>query len=1152
MGSLLKKYGWTEWLCKSNFSFLCGASHPHELLERAAKLGYYGLNLCDYDGVYGLARSYRAAQRLKKERDEASGDVGRQSSSSQHIPNITRGEGSSGSIGSGHGVDAIENMSTRGNVDSSDSSLPHLFYGAELHLADHYDYPLVMQDSLAFVVLNQKGYAELCRLITFSHRRGKTKPWLSLEELLTFPLTNLVAIQPMRGLLRQGQDKRDKTAAMQKKIALLREAMPGRFYMALSRWGHPGEDYLGKVVWELSRTWDIPTLASFDVFFHHPQEKYTADVLAALRRQSHIGGAQAELFANDQRSMLPLVNIARRFHGVPDFDGMLKRSRALAEACQFSLGELRYYYPKEHLPPGISSQTYLESLVTDGYRQYFCEDPGNRMLALLQKELELIKHLNFADYFLTVWDIVSWARRQGILCQGRGSAANSAVCFVLGITGVNPQEFDLLFERFISVERGDPPDIDVDFEHERREEVIQYIYERYGRACAAMVANVITFRTRGALRFAARALGIHDDVIDVVSQLSSSRHHRSQGMVGILAGAKQQILASKTFPRLCAQVLPWDLWLRVAQRLHGFPRHLGIHSGGFILADRPLDELVPQEPATMEGRSVIQWSKDDIEALGFFKIDILALGILSAIRKCFSLVQTHYKQNLSLADIPRDDIKTYEMIQKADTVGVFQIESRAQMSMLPRLKPRCFYDLVIQVAIIRPGPIQGKMVHPFLRRREGLEPVTFPDPRLEPILKRTLGVPIFQEQVMRIAMILGGFTGGEANTLRRYLGVFSIASDDLNPLLIKLEKAMIKQGVHRDYIHSLLSQIREGFAHYGFPESHAASFGFLAYVSAYLKAHYPAVFFTSVLNSLPMGFYPTHVLLSTAMRCGVKVLPVCILKSDWDACLESVDSQDEACFAIRIGFRSIMDLPQEEMRLFVKRREVQQHFSLDSAIFFRTCGLSRGVLIQLAAADAFHGFGLKRREALWAAEAAPYRGILPETERQEHFALESSQEAIREDFAMTGTTLREHPCLVMRREGWHYPVAVQRITLAKNLNSCLSGARVFIFGMVIVKQAPPTAKGVVFITLEDETGFINLLLPPRLYERYHEVIRRENFLCAAGNIEHSGYSHIIKVYKFIDVQVRPAAVFDWDQNQQANAQSVGIKDKELVPVRQFY
>ncbi|MGB5327952.1 MAG: error-prone DNA polymerase, partial [Gammaproteobacteria bacterium] len=509
------------------------------------------------------------------------------------------------------------------------------------------------------------------------------------------------------------------------------------------------------------------------------------------------------------------------------------------------LDQLGYHYPGEMIPQGHDAQSYLQLLVLQATQEKFNHQPSGRILRQIEHELELIEKLNFADYFLTVWDIVSWARQQQILCQGRGSAANSSVCFVLGITSVNPDQFELLFERFVSMERGDPPDIDVDFEHERREEVIQYIYQRYGRDRAAMVANVVTFRGKGSLRAVGKALGVDDQLLQQMSKIASSRYFRGSGTENIVMALKNDY--ENDNPR--AQKISWKLWLQLSGKLHGFPRHLGIHSGGFMLADKPLNCLLPQEPATMQGRSVIQWSKEDIEALGFFKIDILSLGMLSAMRKCFDYIEFYHGKHLSLDSIPDDDQATYQMIQKADTVGAFQIESRAQMSMLPRLKPACFYDLVIEVAIIRPGPIQGEVIHPYLARRDGLEPVTYPDERLRPILQRTLGIAIFQEQAMRIAIAVGNFTAGEANELRKKIGSWGIKdfNRDLNPLLIKLEQGMRDNDIKPEFAEQILGQMK-GFAEYGFPESHAVSFSLIAYASCYLKCHFPAAFYISVLN----------------------------------------------------------------------------------------------------------------------------------------------------------------------------------------------------------------------------------------------------------------------------------------------------------------
>jgi error-prone DNA polymerase len=660
------------------------------------------------------------------------------------------------------------------------------------------------------------------------------------------------------------------------------------------------------------------------------------------------------------------------------------------------------------------------------------------------------------------------------------------------------------------MERGDPPDIDVDFEHERREEVIQYIYRRYGRERAAMVANVVTFRGKGALRAVGKALGADEKLLRQMSKIASSRYYRGTGTENIVLALKNDY--EQQNPR--ANKISWQLWMRLSEKLHGFPRHLGIHSGGFMLSDKPLDRLLPQEPATMQGRSVIQWSKEDIEALGFFKIDVLSLGMLSAIRKCFDYVQHYYGQSLRLDSIPDDDKPTYAMIQKADTIGAFQIESRAQMSMLPRLKPACFYDLVIEVAIIRPGPIQGKVIHPFLARREGLEPVTYPDERLRPILERTLGIAIFQEQAMRIAIAVGNFSAGEANELRKKIGAWGIKdfNRDLNPLLQKLKQGMRQNDVKPEFAEQILGQM-EGFAEYGFPESHAVSFSLIAYASCYLKCHFPAAFYISVLNSQPMGFYSPHALLQAARREGIRLLPISLNHSIWDHQLEQPPGQQS--YAIRLGFRLVNGLAESSVQKIIIQRERAGGWSSFEQ-FTRDCELPRDELTLLSASDLFGEFGDSRSAALWQAEAAPYKPMLDSIEDGIDWRQETKLDSIRKDFRAFKTSLKQHPAEVIRREQWPYAVAVEKFTLSSRLAELSADTDVFVFGMVLVKQSPGTAKGMVFVTLEDEAGFINLAFTPQVYARFYRQVDQQPFLCVVGRLQRVNESHSILVKRVFD------------------------------------
>ncbi len=1040
-----------EWLCKTNFSFLHGASHPRDLVETASRLGYQSLCINDFDGAYGLARCYRELDYLQQQ-------------------------------GQDRGL--------------------KLNYGAEIHFQRDHDAPLILQDTLVLVARNQQGYTNLNCLLSHAHRDGKNYANLPLETLLESPVEGLFAIQPMRGAIRC------RNPAM--RHGELKQHFAGRYYLAISRHLHPAEDRWIRPTLEQAKQYQLEYLLSQDVFFHERQQKRVSDLLQAIRNNRVFDECREHFFANAERCLHRANELQRLFAPIPGYRRALGLSRALNQSCQFNLDQLGYHYPQEMIPAGLDAQSYLRQLVQQGARETFSQQPPTRILQQLEHELALIKQLDFADYFLTVWDIVSWARQQHILCQGRGSAANSSVCFVLGITSVNPQQFDLLFERFVSMERGDPPDIDVDFEHERREEVIQYIYRRYGRERAAMVANIITFRGKGALRAVGKALGVDEGLLKQMSKIASSRYYRGTGTGNIVMALKQDHEAENP----SARRISWRLWMELSEKLHGFPRHLGIHSGGFMLADKPLNCLLPQEPATMPGRSVIQWSKEDIEALGFFKIDILSLGMLSAIRKCFDYVEYYYGKTLRLDTIPDDDEPTYAMIQKADTVGTFQIESRAQMSMLPRLKPACFYDLVIEVAIIRPGPIQGKVIHPYLARREGLEAITYPDERLRPILQRTLGIAIFQEQAMRIAIAVGNFSAGEANELRKKIGSWGIKdfNRDLNPLLLKLEQGMRDNGVKPEFAEQILGQMK-GFAEYGFPESHAVSFSLIAYASCYLKCHFPAAFYISVLNSQPMGFYSPHALLQAARREGIELLPIALNHSHWDHRLERKSSRH--AYAIRLGLRLVKGLSAGSVERIVACRGESAGWSSFEQ-FARDCELARDDLTALAASNLFRSLGDSRSNALWKAEAAAYKPLLDPVNDGIEWKPETRFESIQKDFRAFRTSLGMHPAAVIKHEQWPYLVAVDRFVAADRLLELSADCDVFAFGMVLVKQSPGSAKGMVFVTLEDESGFINLAFTPQVYTRFYRLVDQQPFLAVVGRLQRVHESHSILVKRVFD------------------------------------
>jgi error-prone DNA polymerase len=1007
LDSAFDEYGFYEWICHSYFSFLRSPSSPDHYVQKAHELGYRGLAITDYDGVYGLARAYRAWRSLKG------------------------------------------------------TSL-RLFYGTQIHFSEKKDY-ILYDATLVLLAQSHRGYSNICRLL--SQKESKHDTVFDLKMLSRADLEDVVAILPMRGPRRCG---------MKEDLCMdhIRYLFPGRLYMALGRFLHPSEDMWMSSYHEIAQKYQIPILLSQDAFMHDRRQKDLHDIMQAIRLNRSIDEVSDHLLVNAERSFHGLPFLKRLYSPFPFARQALGNAHSLAMQIDFCFSSLRYRYPQEMIPEGMDSQQYLEMLVKKNVSTYYPQDIPSKIKDLLTKELELIRALGFADYFLTVWDIVRWARSQNILCQGRGSAANSAVCYILGITAINPECFDLLFERFLSMERGDPPDIDVDFEHERREEVIAYIYKRYGRHRAAMVANIISFQKKGALRAVGKALGLSEEILSQSSDLLTIRHRRKD-------------IRSQVTDPLCPESLS-ARWSDLALRLLDVPRHMGIHSGGFIITGTSLYELCAVEPATMPGRTVIHWAKEDIEALGFFKIDILALGMLTAIRKCFDQLKQHEGRCYEMYSLPQDDALTYAMIQKADTVGVFQIESRAQMSMLPRLKPKCFYDLVIEVAIIRPGPIQGGLIHPYLRRRDGLDAVEYPHPLLKSILHKTLGVPLFQEQAMRIAMLVGDFTPGEADQLRRSMGSWQIKGD-LGVWIEKLKVGMRAKGIPETFVEQLVGQLR-GFAEYGFPESHAASFALLAYVSSYLRAHHPAAFCVALLNSQPMGFYSRHALIEDARRHGITIRPVCIQLSDYQAKLEPIEN---AGYAIRLGLDMVKGLQAQAAKDFVSRRQAY----VDLAAFLKDQDFSRSDLVALAAADVFRCFGVDRRSAYWIVEAAGFSAFIEDTDLHQDFMAETALERVQYDFHSLSTSVHDHPCTLMKQHAWSYDIELGALTLSKDLSSRPKNLIVCVFGMILTRQAPPTAKGMVFFTLEDESGFLNLVLSPLIFRQYESILHRHGFLC---------------------------------------------------------
>ena len=861
-----------------------------------------------------------------------------------------------------------------------------------------------------------------------------------------------------------------------------RDALGADLYLAAAR-TYNGDDTkrLYRLA-QLSEKLFIPLAATNDVHYHEVERRQLQDVLTCVREKCTIHTAGFLLHHNAERYLKPMHEMIRLFRQYPD---AIRQTQEIADACQFSLDSLKYVYPKEITPDGRTPQEELTFLTWQGAKEHFGDVIPVKVRETIEHELAFMERKGYATYFLTVYDYVRFARQQGILCQGRGSAANSVVCFCLGITAVNPTKIKLLFARFMSDARDEPPDIDVDFEHERREEVIQYIYKKYGRDRAAIVATVTQLHQRGAIRDVGKAMGLS---VDTINRLSGSSWDFTEG------GFDGNLLAEQGLN-------PHDPHLRkvlkLTGQLIGFPRQLGQHTGGFVITDGKLSDLCPVMNARMVDRTCIEWNKDDIDALGMLKVDVLALGMLTCIRKAFDLAKNHYGLHLTLANIPQDDPAVYEMISHAETIGVFQIESRAQQSMLPRLKPTCFYDLVIEVAIVRPGPIQGDMVHPYLRRRNGEEPVEYPSKELEEILGRTLGVPLFQEQAMDIAIVAAGFTPAEADGLRRSMATFK-AKGLVSQFEKKLVNGMTAKGYSREFAQRIFKQL-EGFGSYGFPESHAASFALLVYISSWLKCYYPDVFVAAILNSMPMGFYQPAQLVIDARKNGVAFRPVDINHSDWDNTLEE---KTGTYWVVRLGFRQVKGLREEDMRVLVAGRDAPYttiHALLDA-------GVPQAAIEKLADADAFNSLELDRRRALWEVSAMSDRPIALFAGQPSESATEQvllplmpASEQVVHDYASTSLSLKAHPVSFVREK-----LQLLRVLSTKELAACKDGDLVKVAGLVLVRQRPGTAGGICFITIEDETGFANLVVFQKLFDKYRKEILQSRLLMVEGKLQVEG------------------------------------------------
>jgi len=1058
---------YVELQCKSNFSFLEGASHAHEFAEQAKQLGYGGFAITDRNTIAGAVRAHTAARDIR-------------------IPFVV---------------------------------------GCEVHPID--GPPVLLWP------MNRRGYANLCKLLSVGRLRANKGDcllsWHDVQEFSQEMLAGIVPRLPEKTSFPSASQYRSldsQTPDFVKPISnscwcpagvafepqskegwlvwlnQFRELFCDRGYLVASV--HRGvDDRACLLQWsQLAFRAQVPLLATGDCLYHVPERMLLHDCLSAIGSGTTVDAIAATRPMNASYAMQPLKEIQRAFREYPH---AIEHSVEVASRIDFSLSELRYEYPIEASPPGVPPIEYLKRLVWAGAKERYPRGVPNTIVAMLKHEISIIQDLKYEPYFLTVWDLVRFARSQNILCQGRGSAANSAVCYCLGVTSVDPTNYDLLFERFISRERNEAPDIDVDFEHQRREEVLQYVYEKYGRDRAGMTATVTTYRLRSAVRECGKAIGLSQDRIDSLSKIVEGR--------GGGESLEERCISAGLDPASPQGAR----FVYLVQSLLGFPRHLSQHTGGMVMTQGPIHELCPIENAAMPGRTIIQWDKDDLDELGILKVDCLALGMLSAIHRSFDLLQLHYQRPLTLATIPAADSAVYEMICQADTVGVFQIESRAQMSMLPRLQPRCFYDLVIEVAIVRPGPIQGQMVHPYLSaRKSGIQP-EYPNEAIAQVLRKTMGVPIFQEQAMRLAVVAAGFTPGEADQLRRAMAAWR-RPGVIDQFRRKLIEGMQGNGLDEVFAERVFNQLR-GFGEYGFPESHAASFALLVYASCWIKHHYPEVFCCAMLNSQPLGFYAPAQLIQDAARHGVEVMPPDVNASQWDCTLSSPQTRQTAKpksnrFAIRLGLRVIRGLQQGDADRIVQARSGRVPFA-DQAELVRRADLTQATLSILADSGALESLSGDRRAAYWQSLAQEQKkldmplfeiaGADHDEEIPESLRRMSPIEEVYSDYATTGISLKGHP-IEFYREQLHQ----RKVTRACDLASERNGRFVRVAGLILLRQRPSTAKGITFVTMEDETGSINLVIRPNTWKHYYLLCKQSNAWFVHGVLENrEGVVHVV-------------------------------------------
>ncbi len=1039
---------YAELHCISNFTFLRGASFPEEQVQRAWELGYEAIAITDECSLSGVVRAHGAAKAIAKERTER---------------------------------DAVK---------------------APIQLVIGSEFRLEQDCHLVILACNRRGYGFLSHLISCARRESPKGSYQIDRKMIeaNLPHDCLVLWLPI---------KEHTPEQLASQAVWLQRLFSGKLWIAAELLLRGDDRVRLRQLQKLGRQYGIPLCAAGGAYMHVPSRRILQDTVTAIRLGRHIEKLGLDSECNGQRHLRSRVQLSKLYPS-----DLLEETVRIARQCKFSLDELRYEYPQELVPPEYTPHGWLRELTERGIRERWPEGATPKVRNIVEHELMLIKELQYEHYFLTVHDLVAFARSQGILCQGRGSAANSAVCYCLGITEVDPARIEVLFERFISKERNEPPDIDVDFENARREEVIQYIYNKYGRHRAALAATVITYRSRSAVRDVGKVLGLEDELLD----------HISKSIYWWGASLEEQLSDSDIdYTDKKIQML-----VTLAKALIGFPRHLSQHVGGFVISQGPLTHLVPIENATMQDRTVIQWEKDDLESLGLLKIDVLALGMLTAVQKCLALVSDYSKEPLTIQKIPAEDPKVYDMMGQADTIGVFQIESRAQMSMLPRLRPRNYYDLVIQIAIVRPGPIQGDMVHPYLNRRNGKEPVSYPSEAVRDALERTMGVPIFQEQVMQLAMVAAGFSGGEADQLRRAMAAWK-RKGGLEPYREKLVKGMLERGYEEGFAEKLFNQIK-GFGDYGFPESHSASFALIAYVSSWFKRYHPAAFCCALLNSQPMGFYAPAQLIKDARHHDVLVHPVNVNASDYDCTLEFADAYvkpDSPCHyntaaQLRLGLRMAKGLSEQGAEAIVEARQTGLYTNVQDLVF--RSGINRTDLEALAAADALRDLSGDRHRAFWQASgietasqqpAVVAGGSSPNFFTDPDFdndfgadvllPVATEGQNIVGDYTATGLTLRRHPVALFRPHLEKY-----QVLKAIDLELVENEGNAKITGIVTCRQRPMTAAGVTFLTLEDESGFVNVVVWPSLGEKHRPVVRQAMLMGVAGHVQKSeGVIHLI-------------------------------------------